>query len=272
MNCKVISTDFRQERQNLHTLLQQKTDMILVCKGEFIPPELIKSLPYPTALWYCEQIGSENAADYAALLRRKELEYNATAFDYVFSHDKTNMQVYKNIGCKNVHWLPCAAVNIKIHKKLDIPKKYDVTFIGNQTPRRKNILIALEKYFKVFIPNIWDSKKLNEIFNESKIVLNIHLSDLLNIETRIGEVLGAGSFLLTEELPCQDLFTDGEHLVQWRQGDVEDLTKKIQYYLIHEDERERIAEIGHRFAFEHHSFEKRIRQLLATVDFNKDYS
>jgi len=270
MNCKVISTDFRQERQNLHTRLQQKTDLVLVCKGEFISPELIKSLPYPTALWYCEQIGSENAVDYAALLRRKELEYNATAFDYVFSHDKTNLQVYKNIGCKNVHWLPCVAVNTKIHKKLDMPKKYDVTFIGNQTPRRKNICVALEKYFKIFIPNIWDSNKLNEIFNESRIVLNIHLSDLLNIETRIGEVLGSGSFLLTEELPCQDLFIDRKHLVQWRHGDVEDLTNKLQYYLIHEDERERIAEKGHRFAVEHHSFEKRIRQLLATVDFNKN--
>lgn len=269
MNCTVISTDFRQERQNLPTLLQQKTDLVLVCKGEFIPPELIKSLPYPTALWYCEQIGTENAADYTALLRRKELEYNATAFDHVFSHDKTNMQVYKNIGCKNVHWLPCVAVNTKIHKKLDIPKKYDVTFIGNQTPRRKNILTSLEKYFRVFIPNIWDNGRLNEIFNESKIVLNIHLSDLLNLETRIGEVLGSGSFLLTEELPCQDLFIDGEHLVQWRQGDVEDLTKKIQYYLVHEDERERIAETGRNFAVEHHSFEKRMCQLLEIVNFNK---
>ncbi|MFO0795824.1 MAG: glycosyltransferase [Candidatus Brocadiaceae bacterium] len=145
-----------------------------------------------------------------------------------------------------------------------------ITFIGNQTLRRKSIFIALEKYFKVFISNIWDSKKLNEIFNESKIVLNIHLSDLLNIETRIGEVLGSGSFLLTEELPCQDLFIDGEHLVQWRQGDVEDLIKKIQYYLIHEDEREKIAEKGHRFAIEHHSFEKRMHQLLSTIDFNKN--
>ncbi|MFO0795825.1 MAG: DUF3880 domain-containing protein [Candidatus Brocadiaceae bacterium] len=128
MNCRVISTDFRQERQNLHTLLQQKTDLVLVCKGEFISPELIKSLPYPTALWYCEQIGTVNAVDYAALLRRKELEYNATAFDYVFSHDKTNISVYKSIGCKNVHWLPCTAVNTNIHKKLDMQKKYDYLY------------------------------------------------------------------------------------------------------------------------------------------------
>ncbi|MEK6738847.1 MAG: glycosyltransferase, partial [Planctomycetota bacterium] len=68
---------------------------------------------------------------------------------------------------------------------------------------------------------------------------------------------------------CRELFTDGKHLVQWRQGDVEGLVGKIQYYLANEDEREKIAEEGHRFAVEHHSFEKRMQQLLATINFDK---
>lgn len=265
MKYKVISTDFRQERQNLPILLQQKADIVLVCKGEFIPPGLIQSLPYPTALWYCEQIGNEREVDYESLLRRKELAYNATAFDYVFSHDNANIQVYQNLGCRNVTWLPSAAVNTKVHRKLNVPKKYDITFVGSRTHRRQNILTALEKYFNIFTPNIWDSEELNGVFNESKIVLNIHLSDLLNIETRIGEVLGSGSFLLTERLSSQDLFINGEHLIQWHKGDIEDLIKKIHYYLLHEDERERIAEKGHRFAIEQHNFEKRMNRLLATV-------
>ncbi len=266
MGCLVISTDFRQERHNLHTLLQQKADLVLVCKGEFIPAELIKSLPYPTALWYCEQIGNDNSIDYAAILRRNELAYNVTAFDYVFSHDNTNLQIYRDMGCKKVFWLPCVAVNTHIHKKLDVPRKFDVTFVGSQTPRRKEILTALEKHVKVFNPNVWEGNTLNEIFNASKIVLNIHLSDLLNTETRIGEVLGAGSFLLTEELSCRELFTDGKHLVQWQQGDVEGLVEKIRYYLANAAKREKIADEGHRFAVEHHSFEKRMQQLLATID------
>ncbi len=270
MNCKVISTDFRQERQNLPILLQQKADIVLVCKGEFIQPELIKSLPYPSALWYCEQIGNERETDHEALLRKKELAYNASAFDYVFSHDKDNIQIYRDIGCKNVYWLPSAAVNTKVHKKLGIPKKYDITFVGSKTCRRKNILTALEKHFKIFTPNIWDSNEINKVFNESKIVLNIHLSDLLNIETRLGEVLGSGSFLLTEEISSQDLFVDGEHLVQWHRGNIDDLIKKIQYYLFHEDERERIATNGHRFASKHHTFGKRMHQLLSDMDCNQN--
>lgn len=270
IDCKVISTDFRQERQNLPVLLQQKADLVLVCKGEFIQPELIKSLPYPTALWYCEQIGNEREADYESLLRKKELAYNASAFNYVFSHDKDNIQIYRNIGCENVYWLPSAAVNTKVHKKLGISKKHDITFVGSKTYRRKSILTALEKHFKIFTPDIWDSKEINEVFNESKIVLNIHLSDLLNIETRVGEVLGSGSFLLTEELSSQDLFVDGEHLVQWRKRDIDDLIEKIKYYLIHEDERERMATNGHCFASKHHTFEKRMQQLLSTIDFTQN--
>lgn len=268
MKCEVISTDFRQERQNLPILLQQKADLVLVCKGEFIPPELIQPIPYPTALWYCEQIGNETEVDYESLLRRKELAYNATAFDYVFSHDKANLQIYKNIGCKNVYWLPSAAVNMKVHKKLGIPKKYDITFVGSKTDRRKKILATLEKYFNIFTPNIWDSKEINEVFNKSKIVLNMHLSDMLNTETRIGEVLGSGSFLLTEELSSQELFSDGEHLIQWYKGDIEDLIKKVQYYLLNEDEREKIAENGYHFAIKQHNFETRMHQLLTTIDFN----
>ena len=141
MRCEIISTDFRQERQNLQRLLQQKTDLVLVCKGEFIPPELIKLLPYPTALWYCEQIGNDIAVDYTALLRRKELEYNATAFDYVFSHDKTNLQVYKNIGCVNVHWLPCIAVNTKIHKKLEVSKNMTLPLLVTKPLDAKTFLL-----------------------------------------------------------------------------------------------------------------------------------
>ncbi len=269
IGCKVISTDFRQERQNLPELLQQKADIVLVCKGEFISPELIKSLPYPTALWYCEQIGNEKEVDYESFLRRKELAYNATAFDFVFTHDKANWEIYKNIGCKRVYWLPSAAVNTTVHKKLCIPKKYDITFIGSKTNRRKNILTALEKHFNVFTPNIWDSQELNHVFNESKIVLNIHLSDLPNMETRIGEVLGSGSFLLTEELSSKDLFNDREHLVQWKRGNLNDLIDKIKHYLLNDDEREKIANNGHQFAVKRHTFERRMEELLTFINFDK---
>lgn len=270
MNCKVISTDFRQERQNLPELLQQEADLVLVCKGEFISPDLIKSLPYPTALWYCEQIGTAKEIDYESFLRRKELAYNATAFDFVFSHDKANMEVYQNMGCNRVYWLPSAAINTEVHRRLGLPKKYHITFIGSKTNRRNTLLIALAKYFEVYTPNIWDIHELNQVFNESKIVLNIHLSDLPNMETRLGEVLGSGSFLLTEKLSSNDLFIDGEHLVQWNRGDIEDLINKINYYLLHEDERERIAKSGHLFALEQHTFERRMDQLLTFVNFDKN--
>lgn len=269
MGCRVISTDFRQERLNLSKLLQQEADFVLVCKGEYIPPDLIKSLPYPTALWYCEQIGNGKEADYESFLRRKEVAYNVTAFDFVFSHDKENMDLYKNMGCKHVYWLPSAAINTAVHKRLGLSKKYDITFVGSKTNRRATILIALAKHFDVYTPNIWDIHELNQVFNESKIVLNVHLSNLPNMETRIGEVLGSGSFLLTEELSSNDLFIDGEHLVQWKRGDIEDLVNKIKYYLLHEDERERIANNGHLFALEHHTFERRMDQLLTFLDFDK---
>jgi len=106
------------------------------------------------------------------------------------------------------------------------------------------------------------------LFNESRIVLNLHLSDLLNTETRVAEVLGAGSFLLSETLSDPDLVRAGTHFVQFSSGDIEELADSIRYYLAHENEREAIALNGYRFIHENHTYANRIRTILETVDFS----
>ena len=52
MNVRLISTDFRQERERLEVRIAQPADFILVCKGDLIPPGLIEQAPCPTALWW----------------------------------------------------------------------------------------------------------------------------------------------------------------------------------------------------------------------------
>ncbi|NOZ06604.1 MAG: glycosyltransferase [Chloroflexi bacterium] len=267
MGCTVISTDFRKRRNDLPWLLQQTADLLLVCKGESISPEMIQAAPCTTVLWYAEQVGTLDRVDPTAAQRRRELAYNAPAFDYVFSHDQANLEVFRQLGCRWVGWLPTAAVDPSIHHKLDLPKERDVLFVGSRTPRRAQILAELARRgIEVYAPEIWDAEKLNRLFNQARIVLNIHLSDLLNTETRLAEVLGSGSFLLSEELSSPELFRDGEHFVSWPAGDVDDLAAKIGYYLDHEEEREAIAAAGYSHAHnDGHTYEDRLRTLLASV-------
>ena len=273
IGCKVISTDFRQEKDRLPKLLMQKADIVLICKGERISSQLIRSVPCVTALWYAEQIGTPDHYDDLAQFRRNELSFNVGSFDYVFSHDQGNLDVYKELGAKRVKWLSCAAVDPDVNCKINASKQHDVVFIGSKTPRRQRILFELERRgITVYSPNIWDPKKLNQIFNESRIVLNIHLSDLLNTETRIAEVLGSGSFLLSEEISSPDLLTEGKHYVKWSQGNTDELVEKIFYYLSNEMEREKIAYEGYCYIHEHHTFKKRIKTILDSIDFDLNQS
>lgn len=269
IGCKVISTDYRQQRAELPKLLAQKADLVLVCHGEGIAPQLLQSTPWITALWYAEQIGSAKALDERAVSRRKELAANVRAFDFVFTHDQGNIEVYRELGAKRVSWLTCALVNPQAHKKLSLQKKYDVVFVGTITPYRENIVKKLSASgIEVHTQNIWEPVELNRLFNESRIVLNIHLSNLLNTETRVAETLGAGSFLLSEELSSPELVKDGEHYVSWASGNTDDLEKKIKYYLTHDSEREVIAVRGHYYAHERLTFQDGVKLLLDRIDFS----
>ena len=265
----VLSTDFRIEQNNLLDRLAEKVDLVLVCKGEWINPQLISSCPYITSLWYAEQIGDKENSDDVSLRRREELLFNIKSFDHVFSHDQGNIDLYVELGGKRVAWLPCAAVDPSINKKLNLSKKYDVTFIGSKTTRRKRLLSEIEKLgIKVFWPDIWNPVELNKYFNESKIVLNIHLSDLLNTETRIAEVLGSGSFLISEKISSPDFIDDREHYVSFPLGDTDELSKLISHYLDHEKEREQIASQGYKYIHDKHTYKKRMESFLNSLDFS----
>jgi spore maturation protein CgeB len=264
----LISTDFRQERNHLPERLALPADLILVCKGEGIDSHLIESSPCVTALWYAEQIGTPKTWDETALTRRKELAFNLAAFDYAFSHDPSNLSIYQKLGAEKVSSLPCAAVDPALNRKLYIPKKYDVVFVGSKTLRRLALLEAIGRIgIAVYSPDIWNGEEMNRLFNESRIVLNLHLSDLPNTETRIAEVLGAGSFLLSETLSDLDLVREGEHYGTLPMGDMEGLAHRVRYYLDHEEEREAIAVRGHDHIHRHHTYGRRIQQIIDTVDF-----
>jgi hypothetical protein len=204
--------------------------------------------------------------DYPTLKNRRILAYNGHAFDYVFCHDQSSLNVCRALGCKRVSWLSTSVIYSRIHRKLATPKKYDVVFVGTQTPRRKRILDKLSDYFDVYAPRIWDPVLLNTFYNQAKIVLNIHASDVLNTETRLCEVMGSGSFLLSEEISTTDMFENGKHLVYWKHGQIDDLLQKVDYYLDHEKERERIAKSGHEHALKYHTLEKRIEMMLSIVN------
>lgn len=81
---------------------------------------------------------------------------------------------------------------------------------------------------------------------------------------RIPETLGRGGFLLHPNVDgLEEHYTPGTHLVTWDAGDFDQLDDLVAYFLANPEERRDIAAAGRAHVLEHHTYEVRMRQLLA---------
>lgn len=100
------------------------------------------------------------------------------------------------------------------------------------------------------------------VFSAAKINLNITLKSIVNgIPLRAMDIMGCGGFLLTNfQSDFLRFFEPGEDFVYYE--DYDDLMDKVQYYLSHEKERERIAENGFQKVKKFHSYEQRVEEMF----------
>jgi spore maturation protein CgeB len=198
-------------------------------------------------------------------------------FDYMITADSQTVDKYKEIGYSNII-LSNFGYNPHIYKKKNLSKIYDVTFIGQPHSNRREIMDELSskgisvkcfgygwklnlykrawnKLFKKFKVNslLFDTGRVTteqmvDIFNQSKVNINLTGTNSLNspnkVNGRFFEITGCGSFMLCEECFGADKFlVDGKDYVSF--NSIEDLAKKINYYIENEKEREKIAESGY---------------------------
>lgn len=145
---------------------------------------------------------------------------------------------------------------------------------------RKQILQTLTNYFDVTLYSDSETKafpKINnkgyveyyeampKVFKKSKINLNITLRSIkTGIPLRIFDILGAGGFLITNyQSELTDYFEIDKDLVCYESLD--DLINKIEYYLNHEEERNRIAKNGHEKVKKYHTYQVRVQSMLDIV-------
>lgn len=152
-------------------------------------------------------------------------------------------------------------------------KIYDVCFVGRCYGERKEAIDTIRDAgidINAFGPG-WGNDndrrfsqvEFIEIYNQSKIVLNLSLSSegVPTIKTRDFEVPGCNSLLLTrysEEIceyfePCEEIAT---------YSDKDDVIKQIRYYLKYRTEREQVAKAGYERVLKDHTYEKRFKEFL----------
>jgi hypothetical protein len=225
-------------------------------------PVGLEKLPCPTAAYLIDAY-----PPHTGLINKFRLRL-APLFDYVFVAHRGCEALYSSWRSDlPVHWLPLAC-DPEIHRDHQLERIYDIGFVGQVNasyPNRVRALKALSARYRLNdYSRPYYMEEMARIYSESKIVFNITLQGLLNC--RIFEAPPCGALLLTEHSDHNgqgELFTEGEHFVTFR--DVDDLIQKVDYYLAHVEEREKIARAGQAHVLQHHTYANRVQTLLDVI-------
>ncbi len=194
--------------------------------------------------------------------------FYANIFDITLFAQKIFVEIEFNFSYSNIKkWFPLFC-NPDIHKKLNLPKIYDLSFVGTLNPDlnrpRVELIEKLRKRLKNFYAGTGEFVK---IFNQSKIVLNQLAYNDINFRTF--EALACGSLLLNERVKgngFSELFKENHHLVCYEKGNVDEIIEKVNYYLKNNDEAEQIAKNGYEYVLKNHTDYKRAEQFLQLLD------
>lgn len=216
----------------------------------------------------------------------------ARLYDLVLVNDYYHGIQWMELGSKHMACLPVTpGIDPEYHNperiaQLNLPDVgCDVAFVGTLLPYAlySERIAALEalRDFDLGVWSIHDAPEslqsyvrgsamgeaMLNVLMSSKISLNTH-GDFMRYggNMRLFECAGMGAFQLVDDRPgIADWFTDGEHLIIYR--DLDDLRDKVKYYLDHPEERRRIAEAARAHVLAHHTYDHRLdvlEELIST--------
>src|SRR5262249_50802986 len=151
-------------------------------------------------------------------------------FDCVFTAQRDGAEQLRKSGIDSASWLPLGC-DPDIHNKHDVPKRYDLCFVGNVFPGpREELLALLRRNFPGMFTGRCFFEEMAETYSASRLVFNRSIRNDINM--RVFEALACGSLLVTNGLAdngLSELFQDGKHLATYASAD--ELLDKMRFYL-----------------------------------------
>lgn len=199
----------------------------------------------------------------------RQIKEQIRHYDFVFCAQRSAAIEFKSKAV-NSFWLPLAC-DPHIHCKLNLAKRYDIGFVGNDggIPREFILQELRERFPDSFIGKA-NFTEISRIYSQTKIGFNFIASQTRHTEPlgmRFFEILSCGTMLLTSQAAAESLsilgFQDRKHLVLYK--NIGEIFPLIKYYLRNDREREEIAENGYRLTVEKHTYTHRLREMLNIV-------
>ena len=190
--------------------------------------------------------------------------------DYVFTADGGNQDWFKML-CVNHFWLPPGVVKKWCVKGTPRPElAVDVAFVGArgyhpEYPFRETLIKFLEdtygNRFRLF--SGYREQSLNDLYASVKVVVgdscfggsDYYWSD------RVPETTGRGGFLIHPA--SKGLSIPG--LVTYEPGNLQQLAERIDYYLEHQEEREKLRDAAQAWVRENETYTNRAQTILRAV-------
>lgn len=232
----------------------------------------IPSITYHLDLWF-------------GLQRQKDLELDKfyKHIDHFFTVDKKMADWFNENTQVKGHYLQAGVFDQECYMAESHGPKQDVIFVGSrgyhpEWEYRPYLIDWLKRtYGESFLHVGGDGQQpttrgaaLNQLYADSKVAVG----DTLCIgfkypyywSDRVYETLGRGGFLIHPYVQGMEKhFEDKKHLVFYEYGNFEQLKTLIDYYLLHEEEREAIRKAGHEHVKANHTYKHRWQQILSEL-------
>src|SRR2546430_1776458 len=210
------------------------------------------------------------------------------AYDLFFTKERYAMQSLRQVGLRNLAYLPMYCVPAAHHPVTPTEEELQrwgapVSFVGNCYPYRERFVRELREYplrvwgggwarvqdhavRAIAGPPVFGREKLL-VYSASTVSLNHHhpMNDVVGVNTRTFELAAAGACQLVDfKDDLRDLFKPGEEVVAYR--DLRELRKQLDFYLARPDEARAIGENARRRALAEHTLRHRVEEMVATLD------
>ena len=297
MKCKSFINGFYQDARNdlLKLCEEFKPDVFFAISGnahyEFFNRDMLdyfKQRNIMTATWYMDTIK-----------KYEYVEQNIDGFNKVLVFEPKDVSYIKEKYGIDAQYLPIGVaeeIYCSVEKKQE--KLYDVSFVGNTTDNRLEVLDKVAEYCvkndkKMFVcGHYWhnkhwwqeklagrkfakkhpylvmfvhngfmDAEDVAKLYQQSKVCLNIHTALHKGINPRTFDVMSNSNFELCDYREDAKDFglISGENIVFYNNSD--ECVEKLDYYLKNSDAREKIAKSAAYFVRNKYTITKLLKQV-----------